>query len=218
MSEQENKTKIENLTKQLVKANSSYEHMKRECDFLKTLHMSSECNVKDLEKEIRIKKSEISNCHQHVQANALKMLQMSERITELELAQPASGATEREKELDSELKKSQDQRRDLQTEFEEMRGRYEKSDKYKTFFQLMTEHDTPEIKSLTVDQFDKKIKRFFKMLSDLYPDDKQKCLDHGKRVGKLLMTRIHPDKNSSDPRADEKFVAFNQAYENFINI
>ena len=114
-----------------------YEHMKRECDFLKTLHMSSECNVKELEKEIRIKKSEISNCHQHVQANALKMLQMSERITELELAQPASGATEREKELDIELKKSQDQRTELQKEFEAMCDRYEKSDKYKIFFQLM---------------------------------------------------------------------------------
>ena len=99
-----------------------------------------------------------------------------------------------------------------------MRGRYEKSDKYKIFFQLMTDHDTPEIKSLTKDQFDKKIKRFFKMLSDLYPDDRQKCLDHGKRAGKLLMTRIHPDKNSSDPCAGEKFVAFNQAYENFINM
>ena len=215
MSEQENKTKIENLTQQLAKANQRYEHMKRECDFLKALHMSSESNVKELEKEIRIKKSEISNCHQHVQANALKMLQMSERITELELAQPASATSQREKELDSELKKSQDQRRELQTEFEEMRGRYEKSDKYKTFFQLMTEHDTPEIKSLTKDQFDKKIKRFFKMLSDLYPLDNQKRLDEGKRAWKLSMIYIHPDKNSNDPCAGEKFKAFNQAYENF---
>ena len=96
-----------------------------------------------------------------------------------------------------------------------MRDRYEKTDKYKIFFELMTEHDTPEIKSLTKDQFDKKIKRFFKMLSDQYPDDKQKCLDHGKRAGKLLMTRIHPDKNRHDRRAGEKFTAFNEAFENF---
>ena len=119
------------------------------------------------------------------------------------------------KELESELKNSQLARNELRMQFEEMRDLYEKSDKYKIFFQLMTERDTPEMQSLTVDQFDKKIKRFFKMLSGLYPLDNQKRLDEGKRAWKLSMIYVHPYKNSNDPCAGEKFKAFNQAYENF---
>ena len=66
-----------------------------------------------------------------------------------------------------------------------------------------------------MDQFDKKIKSFFKMIGDLYPLEKQKRLDEGKRAWKVSMVCIHPDKNSNDPCAGEKFKAFNQAYENF---
>ena len=136
---------------------------------------------------------------------------MTERIHELEI----TNATQREKELEAELKISQLARNELRIEFEEMRDRYEKSDKYEIFFQLMTQHDTDEIKSLTADQFDKKIKRFFKMMSDQYPDGKQQCLDHGRKSWKWLSLTQHPDKNSNDPCAGEKFKAFNQAYENF---
>jgi septal ring factor EnvC (AmiA/AmiB activator) len=189
------------------------EQLKSERHWNQTAKQSLENKVKDLEKEIRMKNTTISNYDQHVQANAGKMLQLSERIIEREL----TGTTQREKELEAELKISQLARNELRMEFEEMRDRYEKSDKYKIFFQLMTEFDTPEIKSLTLDQFDKKINRFFKMLSDQYPDpdDKQKCLDHGRKAFKCLSLTQHPDKNSNDPCAGEKFRVFNEAYANF---
>jgi hypothetical protein len=79
----------------------------------------------------------------------------------------------------------------------------------------VAEHDTPEIHSLTPDQFDKNVKRFFKMMSDQYPGDKQKCLDRGRMAWKWMALTQHPDKNSNDPCATEKFKAFNRAYEQF---
>jgi hypothetical protein len=208
MSEQEHLAKIEKLTKQLA-------HMTSERNLHQTLHLSLECNVKDLEKEIRMQKTTISNYDQHVQANALKMLQLSERICELETTQPAPGATERIGELESELKISQHRRSELRTEVERIENLYADSQIRAFFFQIMFEYDTTEIKSLTVAQFDTKIQRFFKMLSDLHPLDNQKRLDEGKRAWKLAMIYIHPDKNSNDPCANDKFKVFNQAYENF---
>jgi curved DNA-binding protein CbpA len=47
----------------------------------------------------------------------------------------------------------------------------------------------------------------------MYPEDKQKSSDEAKRAWKLAMTCIHPDKNSNDPCADDKFKAFNAAYQ-----
>jgi hypothetical protein len=164
-----------------------------------------------LKTKIRVRGQELGFQSEELVANAIEMVRMTERIHELEI----TNATQREKELEAELKISQLARNELRIEFEEMRDRYEKSDKYKIFFQFMTEYDNPEIKSLTEVQFDKKIKRFFKMMSDQYPDDKQKCLDHGRKAWKCLCLTQHPDKNSNDTGADEKFKAFNQAYENF---
>ena len=168
-----------------------------------------------LKTKIRVRGQELGFRSEELLANALKMIQMSERITDLEITQHASGATQREKELESELTISQQRRNELQKEFEEIQTLYEESQIRVFFFQITFESDTTQIKSLTVDQFDKKIKRLFKMLSDLYPLDNQKRLDEGKRVWKLSMIYIHPDKNSNDPCAGEKFKAFNQAYENF---
>jgi septal ring factor EnvC (AmiA/AmiB activator) len=211
MSEQENLAHIEKLTKQLA-------HMTSERNLHQTLHLSLECAVKDLEKEIRMQKTTISNYDQHVQANALKMLQLSERICELEISgapPPAAGASEREKELQSELQISQRARNELHMEFEAMRDRHEESQIRAFFFQIMFEFDTTETKSLTVEQFDKKIKCFFTRFKDMYPEDKQKSSDEAKRAWKFAMTRIHPDKNPNDTFAGEKFKVFNAAYQQF---
>ena len=191
------------------------EQLKSERHWNQTAKRNLESKVKDLEKEIRMKNTTISNYDQHVQANAGKMLQLSERILELEI----TGDTQREKELEAELEISQQRRSELRMEFERIENLYADSQIRAFFFQIMFEFDTAEIKSLTVDQFDKKIKRFFKMLSDLYPDpdDNQKRLDEGKRAWKLSMLYVHPDKNSNDPCAGAKFRVFNQAYENFTN-
>ena len=187
------------------------EQLKSERHWNEVMKRNLESKVKDLEKEIRMQKTTISNYDQHVQANAGKILQLSERICELEI----TGPTQREKELEAELKISQLARNELRIEFEKMQKLHEESQIRAFFFQFMFEFDTPDIKSLTVDQFDKKIKRFFKMIGDLYPLDNQKRLDEGKRAWKVSMVCIHPDKNWNDPYADEKFKAFNQAYENF---
>ena len=194
------------------KLKDEIEQLKSERHWNQTAKQSLENKVKELEKDIRMKTTTISNYDQHVQANAGKMLQLSERIIELEI----TGTTQREKELEAELKISQLARNELRMEFEEMQHLHEKSQNRAFFFQIMFEFDTAEIKSLTVDQFDKKIKRFFEMLSDLYPLDNQKRLDEGKRAWKLSMIYVHPDKNSNDPCAGAKFQVFNEAYyENF---
>jgi hypothetical protein len=198
MAEQENLAKIEKLTKKFA-------HMTSERNLHQILHLSLECKVKDLEKEIRMQKTTISNYDQHVKANDLKMLQLSERICELETTQPAPDATEREKELESELKISQQRRCELRMEFERIENLYADYQIRAYFFQIMFEYDTTEIKSLTVAQFEKKIQRFFKMLSELHPLDNQKRLDEDNRVWKLSMIYIHPDKNRNDPCANDKF-------------
>ena len=46
--------------------------------------------------------------------------------------------------------------------FEEMRDLYEKSDKYKIFFELMAERDTPEMQSLTGGSVRKKDQSFLR--------------------------------------------------------
>jgi len=79
----------------------------------------------------------------------------------------------------------------------------------------MAERDTPEMQSLTVDQFEKKIKRFFDVMSDEYPDDRQKCLDHGRMAWKCLCLTQHPDKNLNDPCATDKFKVVNGTYNKF---
>jgi hypothetical protein len=119
------------------------------------------------------------------------------------------------KELESELKNSQLARNELRMQFEEMRDLYEKSDKYKIFFELMAERDTPEMQSLTVDQFEKRNKRFFDMMSDQYPDDRLKCLDHGRMTWKCLCLTQPPDKNLNDPCATDKFKVVNGTYNKF---
>ena len=124
-------------------------------------------------------------------------------------------ATERVKELEAELKTSQLARNELRQEFEVMRDLYEKSKPLEIFFKLQVAYDTPEMQSLTVEQFDKKIKGFFNMISDQYPDDNEKRLEHGKRAHKLLCLTQHPDKNSNDPWATDKFKALHAAYQKF---
>jgi hypothetical protein len=128
---------------------------------------------------------------------------------------PDLDATQREKELEAELKISQLARNELRIEFEEMQKLHEMSQIRAFFFQFMFEFDTDEIKSLPVPQFEKKMKLFFKMIGDLYPLDNQKRLDECKRAFKVSAVCIHPDKNNNDPCADAKFQVFNQAYENF---
>ena len=211
MSEQKYKDEIEKLTKQLKDAEDEHEFTQGVIQSLELTNESLKVTNEELTIKVRVRGQELQWHSEGLLANAIEMIRMTERIRELEI----TNATQREKELEAELEISQLARNELRIEFEDMRDRYEKSDKYKIFFQLMTEYDTPEIKSLTKDQFDKKIKCFFKLMSDQYPDDKQKCLDHGKRAGKLLMTRIHPDKNRNDPCAGEKFTAFKEALENF---
>ena len=99
-SEQKYKHEIEKLTKNVT-------YMTSERNFHQALHESAEykvasleCKVLDLEKQIRMHNTTIFNYDQHVQANAGKMLQLSDRISELAITQPASGATDREKKLE----------------------------------------------------------------------------------------------------------------------
>ena len=213
MSEQKYKDEIEKLTKQLKDAEDEHEFTQGVIQSLELTNKSLKVTNEELTTKVRVRGQELQWHSEGLLANAIEMIRMTERIRELEI----TNATQREKELEDELKISQLARNELRIEFEDMRDRYEKSDKYKIFFELMTEFDTPEIKSLTLDQFDKKIKRFFKMLSDQYPDpdDKQKCLDHGMKAYKCLSLKQHPDKNSNDPCAGEKFRVFKEAYENF---
>ena len=124
-------------------------------------------------------------------------------------------ATERVKELEAELKTSQLARNELRQEFEEMRDLYEKSKPLEIFFKLQVAYDTPEMQSLTVEQVDKKIKGFFNMISEQYPDDNEKRLEHGKRAWKCLCLTQHPDKNLNDPCANDKCTALNAAYQKF---
>jgi hypothetical protein len=115
---------------------------------------------------------------EEIEANALEMVRMCERIYALEIAQPAPGPTDRVNELESELFIPQLARNELRMEFAEMHDRYEESQIRAFFFQIMFEYDTTEIKSLTVEQFQKKIQRFFTRFNDMYPHDKQKHLCH----------------------------------------
>lgn len=201
MSEQKYKDEIEQLTNQLKTE-------KKENESLKT--------------KIRVRGQELGFRSEELLANAIEMVRMSERIRELEINKPTSGAaeaasdaTERVKELESELKTSQLARNELRQEFEEMRDLYEKSKPLEFFFQLQVAYDTPEMQSLTVEQFDKKIKCFFNMISDQCPDDNEKRLEHGRRVWKLLCVTQHPDKNRNDPCAGPKFTALRAAYQKF---
>ena len=183
----------------------SEQKYKHEIDSLKRINESLKTKIRVRGQELGFRSEEL--------ANAIEMVRMSERIRELEV----TNATQREKELEAELKSSQLARNELRMEFEEMRDLFEESQIRAFFFQLMTEHDTPEIQSLTEDQFDTKIKRFFKMMSDQYPDpdDKKKCLAHGKEARRWLSLSQHPDKNSNDPCAKAKFQKFLEAYANF---
>jgi hypothetical protein len=54
------------------------------------------------------------------------MVRLCERISSLEIAQSAVGASERDKELESALKDSQDHRNELRMEFEGLLDQYEK--------------------------------------------------------------------------------------------
>ena len=189
MSEQKYKDEIEQLTNQLKTE-------KKENESLKT--------------KIRVRGQELGFRSEELLANAIEMVRMSERIRELEMNKP-----EPVKELESELKNSQLVRNELRKEFDEMRDLYEKSKPLEFFFQLQVAYDTPEMQSLTVEQFDKKIKGFFNMISDQYPDDNEKRLEHGRRALKLLCVKQHPDKNSNDPWATDKFKALHAAYQKF---
>jgi hypothetical protein len=79
----------------------------------------------------------------------------------------------------------------------------------------VVQHDTHEMQSLTLDQFEKNVKRFVEMVRDQYPDDRQKCLDHGRMAWKWMALTQHPDKNRNVPCVTDKFKAFNKAYEQF---
>jgi hypothetical protein len=160
-----------------------------------------------LKTKVRVRGQELVFRSEEIEANALEMVRLCERIGELGIAPSAAGVSEREKELESELKMSQLVRNELRMEFEEMRDRHEESQISAFFFQIMFEFDTAETKSLTVEQFDKKIQGFFTRFNDLYPLDKQKSSDEAKRVWKLVMICVHPYKNSNDPFAGEKFKA-----------
>ena len=211
MSEQKYKDEIEKLTKQLKDAENEHQFTRGVIQSLELMNESLKHINESLETKVRVRGQELVWHSDEISAYTIEMVRMTQRIRELEI----TNATQREKELEDALNISQLARNDLRIEFEKMRDLYEKTDKYKIFSQLMTEYDNPEIKSLTEEQFDTKIKRFFKMMSDQYPDDKQQCLDHGRKAWKWLSLTLHPDKNSNDPCATEKFKAFNQAYENF---
>ena len=79
----------------------------------------------------------------------------------------------------------------------------------------MAEHDTPEMQALTLDQFEKDVKRFFEMVRAQDPDDRQKRLDRGRMAWRWMALTQHPDKNPNDSFAGEKFKAFNKAYQQF---
>ncbi len=167
--------------------------------------------IEELKTKIRVREQELGFRSDELLANAIEMVRMSERIRELEI----TNATQREKELEDALNISQRARNDLHMEFEEMRDRHEETQIRAFFFQIMFEAHTAETKSLTVEQFDKKIQRFFTRFKDMYPEDRQKSSDEAKRAWRLAMVCVHPDKNSNDPFAGEKFKAFNKAYEQF---
>jgi len=189
MSEQKYKDEIEQLTNQLKTE-------KKENESLKT--------------KIRVRGQELVWRGEESLANAIEMVRMTERIRELEMNKP-----EPVKELESELKKSQLARNELRVESEEMRDLYEKSKPLEIFFKLQVAYDTPEMQSLTVEQFDKKIKGFFNMISEQCPEDNEKRLEHGKRAYKPLCLTQHPDKNFNDPWATDKFKALHAAYKKF---
>jgi hypothetical protein len=211
MSDPENIDKIKQLTRQLMAEKN--EHAIAQ-GVIESLRLENE----GLKTKVRVRSQELVFRSEEIEANSLEMVRLCERIYALEITgatPPAAGASEREKELQSELQMSQRARNELRMEFEAMRDQYAASDKFKIFFQLVAEHDTPEMQSLTPDQFEKHVKRFFEMVRDQDPDDRQKCLDRGRMARKWMALTQHPDKNQNDPCATEKFKAFNRAYDKF---
>ena len=57
--------------------------------------------IEELKTKIRVRDQELGFRSDELLANAIEMVRMSERIAELEITQPASGATEREKNLEA---------------------------------------------------------------------------------------------------------------------
>jgi hypothetical protein len=211
MSDPENIDKIKQLTRQLMAEKNEH---KLAQGVIESLRLDNE----SLSAKVLVRDQKLSWRNAEIEANALEMVRLCERIYELEISgapPPAAGASEREKELQSELNISQRARNELRMEFEAMRDRHEETQNRAFFFQIMFEFDTAETKSLTVEQFDKKIQRFFTRFKGMYPEDKQKSSDEAKRAWKLALTCVHPDKNSNDPFAGEKVKALNKAYEQF---
>ncbi len=204
MSDPENIDKIKQLTRQLMAEKNEH---KLAQGVIESLRLDNE----SLSAKVRIRGQELRWKNEEIEANSLEMVRMCERIHELEISgapPPAAGASEREKELESALQISQRARNELRMEFEAMRDGHEETQIRAFFFQIMFEFDTAE----TVEQFDKKIQRFFTRFKDMYPEDKQKSSDEAKRAWKLALTCVHPDKNSNDPFAGEKVKALNKAY------
>ena len=56
--------------------------------------------IEELKTKIRVRDQELGFRSDELLANAIEMVRMSERIAELEITQPASGATDREKKLE----------------------------------------------------------------------------------------------------------------------
>jgi hypothetical protein len=221
MTEQENIDKIKQLTKQLMAEKNEHAIAQVVIESLRLDNesLSAKVRIRDenlsslrldnesLSAKVRIRDQDLSWKDKEIEANALEMVRLCERV--------GAGAPAREKELQSELQRSQRARNELRMEFEGLRDQYAASDKFKIFFQLVAEHDTPEMQSLTPEQFEKNVKRFFEMVRDQYPDDRQKCLDRGRMAWKWMALTQHPDKNPNDTFATEKFKVFNEAYEQF---
>jgi hypothetical protein len=222
MSDPENIDKIKQLTRKLMAEKNEHAIAQGVIESLRLDNESLRLDNESLSAKVLIRDQDLGWKNAEIGANALEMVRLCERISSLEIAQPAAGATppaagasEREKELQSALKDSQDHRNELRLEFEGLLDQYEKSDKFKIFFQLVAEHDTPEMQSLTPDQFEKHVKRFFEMVRRQDPDDRQKGLDRGRMAWKWMSLTQHPDKNPNDPFATENFKAFNKAYQQF---
>jgi hypothetical protein len=148
MSEQEYKDKIKQLTKELMAEKNEHAIAKGVIESLKITN-------ERLKTKVRVRGQELMFRSEEIEANAIEMVRICERIYALEIAQPAPGATEpapgptnRVNELESELFISQIARNELRMEFEEMRDRYEQSQIRAFFFQIMFEYDTTEIKAL----------------------------------------------------------------------
>jgi hypothetical protein len=151
---------------------------------------------KRLKTKVRVRGQELMFRSEDIEANAIEMVRMCERIYALEIAQPAPGATEpapgptnRVNELESELFISQLARNELRMEF--VRARQERT----PYGVRRNAIGTKRVRSVH--------------------SSSKSCSNTTLPRSRLSMLYVHPDKNSNDPCADDKFKALNTAHEQF---